>query len=656
MGDEVKTHGKGIDMLEKTEPLNTLNQTFGFNKFKLGQKQVVDTILSGESAVAIFPTGAGKSLCYQLPALFEEGMALVISPLLSLMKDQIDFLKKKHIPAAKLDSGMPIDEYRDTLDMARSGTLKILMISVERFKNERFRNQLHQMNVSLLVVDEAHCISEWGHNFRPDYLKIPTYQKAFGIKKSLLLTATATPKVIDDMCDKFNIQHENVIKTGFYRKNLHLRIAPVEEERKDLLLCAMLKKPPNGSTIVYVTLQHRAETVAQMLADNGFSAAAYHAGMKNEARDQIQHRFMAGQIEIVVATIAFGMGIDKSDIRKVIHFDLPKSIENYSQEIGRAGRDGNTSYCVLMGNKNSVPILENFVYGDTPGVKNIRQVLETIRQTEGTRFNLKIYTLSREVDIRVLPLKTLLVYLEMEKILSPKYTFYEDYHFRYRVPPETIVGAFQGERQQFVKKILAHSTVAKVWCHVDIDQIVIRYGADRKRILTALDYFEGKGWIELKTRSAVEVFEILNFQFDIDATAQRFADLFLDKEEKDVQRLHEMIALFERDQCLAKSLSEYFGETLHEDCGDCSVCLKKSPLTLVSSELPPIENHHFPSLVETFGATVGTPLPVRLTTRFLCGIASPRLSAIRAKQMNGFGRLEAYPYKVVEQWVKSQEQ
>ncbi len=640
--------------MENIEPLKTLYETFGFNEFKPGQKQVVDTILAGKSAVAIFPTGAGKSLCYQLPALFEEGMALVISPLLSLMKDQIDFLKKKQIPAAKLDSGMSIDEYRGTLDAARSGSLKILMISVERFKNERFRNQLHQMNVSLLVVDEAHCISEWGHNFRPDYLKIPTYQKAFGIKKSLLLTATATPKVIDDMCDKFDIQHEHVVKTGFYRKNLHLRIAPVEEERKDSLLCAMLKKPPNGSTIVYVTLQNRAERVAQMLVDNGFSAAAYHAGMKNETRDQIQHRFMAGQIEIVVATIAFGMGIDKSDIRKVIHYDLPKSIENYSQEIGRAGRDGNTAYCVLMGNKNSVPILENFVYGDTPGVENIRQVLETIRQTEGSLFNLKLYALSKETDIRQLPLKTLLVYLEMEKILSPKYTFYEDYNFKYRVPPETIIGAFQGEREQFVRTILAYAKVAKVWCTVDIDQIIARYGADRKRVLTALDYFDEKGWIELNARSAVEVFEILDFQFDIDAMAQKFADLFLDKEEKDVKRLHEMIALFERNQCLAKSLSEYFGETLQENCGDCSVCLKKSSLTLVSSKLPPIENHHLPSLVETFTATVGTPLPLKLATRFLCGIASPRLSAIRAKQMSGFGRLEAYPYKMVENWVKSE--
>ena len=219
---------------------NTLKEIFGFDKFKPGQKQVVETIMAGLSAASIFPTGAGKSLCYQLPAILEQGMTLVVSPLLSLMKDQIDFLKSKNIAAAKLDSGMSAEDYRSTLEAARQGKLKILMIAVERFKNERFRTQLRLMKVSLLVVDEAHCISEWGHNFRPDYLKIPMYQKEFGIGKVLLLTATATPMVIFDMCEKFTIHQENVVQTGFYRKNLFLRIHPVIEEKKDARLMEVL--------------------------------------------------------------------------------------------------------------------------------------------------------------------------------------------------------------------------------------------------------------------------------------------------------------------------------------------------------------------------------------------------------------------------------
>lgn len=378
-------------------------------------------------------------------------MTLVVSPLLSLMKNQIDFLKSKNIPAAKLDSGMSAKEYRDTLQAARLGQLKILMIAVERFKNERFQTQLRQMNVSLLVVDEAHCISEWGHNFRPDYLKIPLYQEEFRIKKVLLLTATATPVVIDDMCEKFSISRENVVQTGFYRKNLFLRIRPVASEKKDALLLDLLAEKPDGPTIVYVTLQKTAERITRMLKENGLNAAAYHAGMKNEHRESVQNMFMTGETNTVVATIAFGMGIDKENIRKVIHYDLPKSIESYSQEIGRAGRDGNPSLCCLFGNKSGASVLENFAYGDTPTLDGIRWILADIRQSEGNLFKVRPYSLSRKSDIRLLPLKTLLVYLEMGKNISPKYSYFENYAFKYLIPAEKITEQFTGERAQFVK-------------------------------------------------------------------------------------------------------------------------------------------------------------------------------------------------------------
>jgi ATP-dependent DNA helicase RecQ len=280
---------------------DTLKHTFGFNEFKTGQRQVIETIIAGKSAASIFPTGAEKSLCYQSPAVLEQGMTLVVSPLLSLMKNQIDFLKSKNISAAKLDSGMSADDYRSTLEAARLGHLKILMIAVERFKNERFRTQLKQMNVSLLVVDGAHCISEWGHNFRPDYLKIPLYQKEFKIKKVLLLTATATVKVIGDMCEKFAINRKNVVQTGFYRENLSLRIRPVAEEKKDALLREVLAEKPDGLTIVYVTLQKTADRITQMLKENGLDAEAYHAGMKNEHREAVQNLFMTGKVATVVA-------------------------------------------------------------------------------------------------------------------------------------------------------------------------------------------------------------------------------------------------------------------------------------------------------------------------------------------------------------------
>lgn len=213
----------------------TLSERFGFKQFLNGQQAVIETLLRPASAAAIFPTGAGKSLCYQLTALHLTGLTLVVSPLMSLMKDQVEFLTTKNIPAAKLDSSLSQEEQSSTLRDARNGKLKILMVSVERFKNKRFRLQLERMQISLMVVDEAHCISEWGHNFRPDYLRIPIYQKTFQVPHVLLLTATATPMVIKDMRDKFNIPEGNVFSTGFYRKNLHLNVIPSSQSEKDRL-------------------------------------------------------------------------------------------------------------------------------------------------------------------------------------------------------------------------------------------------------------------------------------------------------------------------------------------------------------------------------------------------------------------------------------
>ena len=628
-----------------------LKRYFGFDRFLNGQEDVISKIIAGESAAAIFPTGGGKSLCYQLPAMHLSGITLVVSPLLSLMKDQVEFLKSKKIPAAKLDSGISREEYQSTLQDGVRNRIKILMISVERFKNERFRNQLRKMSVSLMVVDEAHCISEWGHNFRPDYLKIPLYRKEFNIPQILLLTATATPKVIEDMREKFGISGNHVIGTGFFRDNLHLRVDAAPENRRREALFDTLKTEPVGPSIVYVTLQKTAETMAKYLSSKGLDARAYHAGMKTELREEVQDRFMHGSLTTVVATIAFGMGIDKRNIRKVVHYDLPKSIENYSQEIGRAGRDGLASICTLIGNGGNVPVLENFVYGDTPEISGIRRVLDVIGKNDGNLFEVRQIRLSTDADIRLLPLKTLLVYLEMDGILKPRHTYFENYPFKLLKPEKEIINFFSGERRNFVATIFRYTDEKSVWSYPKISEMVETTGTDRARVLAALEYFDEKGWIELRPKSSVEVFEIVNRNFDPVETAKRLSDLFRNKETINVGRIHKMISLFESSGCLSMKLSKYFGEIIPQPCGNCSYCLTGNRSTFPVEPLPVVGSADVGKYLRELRETSETPISDDLAVRFLCGIASPRLTQLKAKQLSGFGSFEKHPYKDVKSCI-----
>jgi ATP-dependent DNA helicase RecQ len=629
-----------------------LQKYFGFNTFLKGQEDVIHKVLDHQSAAAIFPTGAGKSLCYQLPAMVLPGMTLVVSPLLSLMKDQLDFLQANNIPAARLDSTLAKNEYNAILESAKNGELKILMIAVERFKNERFRSHLQKMNVSLLVVDEAHCISEWGHNFRPEYLKLPAYQKEFGINQTLLLTATATTRVRDDMCAKFNILNDNMFVTGFYRDNLFLQITPTGNSEKKNQLLQRIQETPQEPTIVYVTLQKTAEDVAAFLCANNINAHPYHAGMENENREQIQNKFMDGTLACIVATIAFGMGIDKKDIRRIIHYDLPKSIENYSQEIGRSGRDGRPALCEVLANRDSLHILENFVYGDTPEKNSILHLLRGIKENKGFVWEIKKTTLANELNIRILPLKTLLVYLAMEEIIRPKFTYFEEYSFKYKTEPTTILNRFEGERKQFVTAVLNHCHTKKIWTAVDIPAILDSYDTDRQRILAALEYFEEKNWIDLQSRQAVDVYDILTQAFNIDEMAEKMYALFKKKERLEIQRIHNMVDFFESDACISKQLAGYFGEHLaKERCGHCSFCQSGKAVLQTTTELAPLSQFEFKTITAEFTQAVGEQFSEVNLTKFLCGIYTPVFTKLKIKRLPYFGILESYPFLEVKNWI-----
>jgi len=636
---------------------NTLEQVFGYPQFRAGQEAVVSAVLAGRSASAIFPTGSGKSLCYQLPALLLPHLTLVVSPLLALMQDQLAFLQRHGIAAASIDSAQSREDASAVMARAKAGELKILMISVERLKNERFRNFLQQVPISLLVVDEAHCISEWGHNFRPDYLKLPDYQRQFNIPQALLLTATATPNVIADMQAKFAIAETDVITTGFYRANLNLWVEPVSGAAKRQRLVQWMNGRIGQPSIVYVTLQRTAEQIAEHLSQHGISANAYHAGLPHEQREGIQRQFMGGQLNCIVATIAFGMGIDKSDIRNVVHFDLPKSIENYSQEIGRAGRDGQPSDCLVLANRDSLNVLENFVYGDTPELAGIRCVLEELRGAipEG-QWEFMLLPLSDQSNIRQLPLKTLLVQLELRGLIAPRYAYFAEYRFKFLIEPEVLLAKFEGERQQFVSAIIQTSTRARTWATVNFDTLYGQHQADRNRVVKALDYFQEKGWIELESKQMTEVYSLLVSDFDAEALSQELHAYFCAHESGEIKRIHAMLALFASDTCLSYRLARYFGDDqAPRQCGHCSVCAGQVARLPEPPALAPLEDKNVEALCGAFihrhQEYAGSYPPAERLTRFLCGISVPMFTKMKARAIPGFAALENYPYAEVRDWA-----
>lgn len=325
-----------------------LKRVFGYDTFRPGQKSVIEKVIAGKNVLAVMPTGAGKSLCYQIPALLNSGLTLVISPLISLMKDQIDSLKQNGIEAAALNSTTPQDEVNPILRNAYEGKIKLLYMTPERLAMDYFRYQLNFINVSLVAVDEAHCISQWGHDFRPAYRQI--YEGISSLKSKpniLALTATATPAVQKDIAQQLNINADNFVVTSFMRPNLSFRIVNSPKDTNNYIY-NYIKNYKDEAGIVYTNTRKKVEDLTNYLAKKGIKVAAYHGGMEAEDRERVQDDFQFDRLQVIVATNAFGMGIDKSNVRFVIHANSAKNIESYYQEAGRAGRDGDSASALLI--------------------------------------------------------------------------------------------------------------------------------------------------------------------------------------------------------------------------------------------------------------------------------------------------------------------
>ena len=623
-----------------------LHGTFGIETFRDAQEEVILTLLSGSSALAVFPTGSGKSLCYQLPSLLLDGLTLVVSPLIALMKDQVEKLRTLGISAARIDSTLADDEIDEIFAQISSGALRLLFLSPERLAGSAFRQRLKDVHIPLMAIDEAHCISEWGHNFRPDYLKIAGLARRMRVKRILALTATATPQVIRDIRREFRIPLTACFRTGVLRPNLRICVTACDGENKDKILLGKLLEI-EGPVIVYATTRQATEAIATFLQKNGVSAGSYHAGLTPELRSRVQDAFMQNTLRVVVATTAFGMGIDKPDIRAVIHYHLPKCLEGYSQETGRAGRDGLPARCELLACRDDTLTLENFVHGSTPSPQALRNLLHRILRltSPGKLFAISPYELSVSNDMRLETVRTVLACLELASIILRCGAWYDDFRIKPLLPMDRILAGRPAREKTIVRKLFAAAVSERGSLRLKLQEISDKTGIPRQKAGALVSSLAEAGDIRLEQRGLREIYQITkSWDGNITGIIGDISRRFESRARYEHERIQSVIAYTETRRCRALFLSKYFGHHNTLPCGNCDLCLGEKPLRLPALRTPDIPDGEWAAMttLRTGNHTaLGTSAQL---ARFLCGIPSPMSNKDRLYRRPEFGIWQHHRY------------
>ena len=567
-------------------PADILKKYWGYDAFRPLQGEIIQSVLDGNDTLALMPTGGGKSICFQVPALAREGVCLVVSPLIALMKDQVSNLQKREIPAAAIFSGMHYKDIDRILDNAAYGGLKFLYLSPERLTTDLARERIKRMNVNLLAVDEAHCISQWGYDFRPPYLQIAEVRDFLPNTPVLALTATATGDVINDIQEKLHFKKKNVLQKSFARENLAYVVLPEENKRPKLM---EIVRNVKGSGVVYVRNRKMTKDVARFLIENQVSADFYHAGLTSEERSRKQDAWISGKIRIMVCTNAFGMGIDKPDVRSVVHLDLPDSLEAYFQEAGRAGRDGKKAYAVLLFAPLDAAMLERNLELSFPAMKEIRRVYQALGsyyqlavgggEFQSLDFDIAVFCKNFKLD--VLPTFACLKVLEESGWLVLTESVFMPSSFMILVSREQLYDfQLKNPRLDLVIKTILRLTEGAFqhFCNINESAVARLLKTQVSEVVPALQQLHKEGIIDY--RPAKDKPQLLFSQERVDADNLLIdMEMYKFRKERYARRIAKAIAYATTPRCRSQQLLEYFDEK-SEPCGVCDVCLGRTKTSL----------------------------------------------------------------------------
>lgn len=571
---------------------------WGYSSFRPLQEDIINAVISGKDTLALLPTGGGKSICFQVPAMAMDGVCIVVSPLIALMKDQVENLVKRNIKAASIYSGMTKREIDITLDNCVYGNIKFLYISPERIETEIFKLRFEKMNVNLIAVDESHCISQWGYDFRPSYLNISKLREQKPNVPFLALTATATPEVVIDIQKQLQFKQEHVLQKSFERKNLSYSVLQEEDKFNRLLKILNAVK---GTSVVYVRSRKRTKEVASFLIKNGISADFYHAGLSNDDRNKKQNNWINDITRVIVSTNAFGMGIDKPNVRSVVHLDLPDSLEAYFQEAGRAGRDEQKAFAVLLVEDADRQDLEQRIINSFPKIETIKQVYQAlanyyqipIGSALNETYNFNIIEFSNQYNLPVFSVFNCLKFLEKEGYLHLSETAHNPSRIKFETTKDDLY-VFQVKTPKydlFIKTILrSYAGLFENFVKIDEFEIAKRLKTTKGKVVEMLHYLHGLELISYLEQSNEPQLTYLTERLapeNIRISAKHYHE----RKEVAVKKMESVIYYSSvKHKCRSEVLLKYFGEKDVYRCGVCDVCLERNKLELSDIEFSTVSN------------------------------------------------------------------